>query len=72
MIETLTDDIIKADIAEYKQRITKAREKLSELPTPTISWKERKKLLTKRGILETEIVHVQHLIEIATAALEEA
>jgi len=69
-LEKITDELIRQDIANFNKRIAAAQAKLSELPLTAPSWKLRKKLGAKRRDLEAEIVHVNHLIDIATKALE--
>lgn len=67
----ITDDLIKADIAGFKLRIGEARAKLAALPATANTWKDRKRLKARRQFLKDEIVHVQHMLDIATEALEQ-
>ncbi len=65
------DMFIKRDIEKYNQRIATAKEKVSELPATAPTWFARKKLTVKRRYYQDEIRHIEHLIEIASDALEE-
>jgi len=62
---------IKSAIAEYENRIRKAKADLKKLPSGADTFAERKKIKTKRHHLESEIVHVQSLIKIAESALKD-
>jgi hypothetical protein len=69
MMLELTTDIIQKDIAEFRERIRLAHDKLAQLPITASHWRERKKLTSKRRYLEGEVAHVKKLIGMAEEAL---
>jgi hypothetical protein len=68
-LELTRKDILN-DIEGYKERISKAREKLLGLPMAT-TVKDRRRIKEKRRILLAEIDHVRGLISIAGEALSQ-
>jgi len=70
-MQTITDTEIKADIAQYQTRINQAMDKLQALPEPSGLWKQRKRIQQQRGLLLSEITHVQRLLSYATETLTE-
>ena len=70
MFQEITDMLIKQDINDLYKRIATAQKKLQELPTTAPTWVAQKKLKAKHLYLKDEIVHVQHMIDIAVDALE--
>lgn len=71
-MQILTDQEIKQDILEFQDRISIARQKLENLPEGFLPFQEHKKREQKRYDLESEIKHIQKIIEIATGALNES
>ncbi len=65
----LTDDDILADIEAFKQRILNAQTKLAKLPKGHLPYKEHQKRKKAKKEHESEITHVQRLIEIAEESL---
>jgi len=57
----LTVDEIREDISEYQERISSAREKLSELPEGYLPFKQHKIREKQRRDLQAEIKHVEIL-----------
>ena len=70
MRSTITDEGIRQDIEQFRERISKAQAKLNELPDTAWTPKDRKKLKTQRKVLVDEIAHVKGLINIAEEALQ--
>ncbi len=68
---TLTREQIEQDIKAYQDRLDKAQDKLTDLPVRGSSWKDTRKIKVTRHRLEAEVVHVQGLIRLASAALTE-
>jgi hypothetical protein len=65
----LTKDDIQSDIEAFEDRICVAQQKLSLLPSVASTYKERRKIKSKKFILVREIDHVRGLISIAEEAL---
>ena len=68
----LTKSEIQNDIQNFEGRISIARQKLADLPEGFLPFGEHKKREQKRYDLESEIKHIQKIIEIATGALNES
>ena len=63
----LTEEMIRADIAAYQNRLSRAEDKLNELPGGL----NGRKLAQTRRVLLSEIRRVQTLIKYAQGALAE-
>jgi MinD-like ATPase involved in chromosome partitioning or flagellar assembly len=70
MINLTKDDIL-SDIKAYEDRICVTQQKLSLLPSAASTYKERRKIKSKKLILLKEIDHVRGLISIAEEALNQ-
>ena len=68
---TLTEETIREDMKAYQDRLDKVQDKLDDLPVRGSSWKDTRKIKVTRHRLEAEVVHVQGLIRLASAALTE-
>ena len=68
---TLTEEMIKADITVYRDRIHKAQDKLDALLVSGRNPDAGRKLKATRNRLEAEVAHVLGLIRLASEALAE-
>ena len=69
MFLELTPEMIRVDIAGYRDRIEAARRRLAKLPEGQVPYPEHKKREEARRILLAEIEHVKRLIQIAGETL---
>lgn len=65
----ITNEIIRTDIAGYRERKSQIEIKLAGLPDSFLSYQEHKKREQKRRQFEGETTHVKNLIKMAEAVL---
>jgi hypothetical protein len=68
VILALQLNVTACHIDAFNQRLEVAKQKLSKLPASSDSWMARQKLNAQRKFLQSEIVHVQRLIDMAEGA----